>query len=322
MLRKWHCQADITIHLSPVDPVLIKSGYATLDGPDMVPVQTLRGGRETYYFPGTSLKGVLRSHFERIARTLVEGSVCLPYYDLGRANTIPLPTDSQTERAAAVGCGFRSTSNGVMTTAAVYSESCAACRLFGSLRFGGRFSIGDAYPIPESGHITSKRNGVGIDRYTGGTVPGVLFDLLVLEGGTFETHLRVVNFEGWQLAAVNLLLIDLKDEILRIGSGTSRGLGRVKGEVKSYTLTYLKRTETFKGLAELVSDEERQQYDLFSPPLPEPIPLPAPQREGLRHTYSLPDWQTRLRWLTPTFEQFLSHHGGPKGVAGQGGRRG
>lgn len=321
MLRKWHCQVDVIIHISPVDPVLIKSGYATLDGPDMVPVQTMRGGRETYYFPGTSLKGVLRSHFERTARTLVEGSVCLPYYDPGKADSIPLPVDSDAERAAAVGCGYRSTSDGATTTAAVYSESCAACRLFGSLRFGGRFSIGDAYPTEDSKHTTSKRNGVGIDRYTGGTVPGVLFDLMVLEGGTFETHLRVVNFEAWQLAAVNLLLIDLKDEILSIGSGTSRGLGRVKGEVKSYTLTYLKATKTFKGLADLVSDEERQQYGLYSTELREPIELPASQREGLRHVYTLTDWQTRLRWLTPMFEAFLSQHGGPQGVVAERERR-
>lgn len=321
MMRKWHCQADVKILLSPIDPVLIKSGYATLDGPDMVPVQTLRGGKETYYFPGTSLKGVLRSHFERIARTLKEGSVCLPYYDPGRADSIPLPTDSQVERAAAVGCGYRSTRDDRNTTAAVYSESCAACRLFGSLRFGGRFSIGDAYPTEDSKHTTSKRNGVGIDRYTGGTVPGVLFDLLVLEGGTFETHLRVVNFEAWQLAAVNLLLIDLKDEILSIGSGTSRGLGRVKGEVKSYTLTYLRETKTFKGLADLVNDEERQQYGLYLTELSEPIELPAPQRDGLRHVYTLTDWETRLRRLTPMFEGFLLHHGGPKGFEGAGKRR-
>ena len=34
MLRKWLCQADVTIRLQPIDPILIKSGYATLDGPD------------------------------------------------------------------------------------------------------------------------------------------------------------------------------------------------------------------------------------------------------------------------------------------------
>src|SRR5438552_2815083 len=109
MMRKWLCQADVAVLLEPVDPVLIKSGTATLDGPDMVPVQTLRDGKETYYFPGSSLKGVLRSHFERIARTLREGSVCLPYYDPKKAKDIPLPTDSDAERRSAVGCGFRET---------------------------------------------------------------------------------------------------------------------------------------------------------------------------------------------------------------------
>jgi len=47
MLRKWLCQADITVQLQPIDPILIKSGYATHRGPDVVaaPV-TLLEGRE------------------------------------------------------------------------------------------------------------------------------------------------------------------------------------------------------------------------------------------------------------------------------------
>jgi CRISPR-associated RAMP protein (TIGR02581 family) len=320
MMRKWLCQADIKLHIEPIDPVLIKSGYATLDGPDMVPVMTLRGGKETYYFPGTSLKGVLRSHFERIARTLVEDSVCLPYYDPGKKKEIPLPVQVSADKV--VGCSYRTTRNGMNTTAAVYAESCAACRLFGSLRYAGRFSIGDAYPTPDSKHSTSHRNGVGIDRYTGGTVPGVLFDLMVLEGGTFETHLRVTNFETWQLAAVNLLLIDLKDEMLRIGSGGSRGLGRVRGKVTSYQLTYLSKAKSFRGLHELVSEQERKEYDLHSYTPREAIELPEPHSQGLRHVYDLStDWATRLRWLTPALEDFLSYHRGPKGVVAAGGKR-
>ena len=81
MLRKWLCQADVKITIEPVDPVLVKSGYATIDGADMVPVSTFRDGQRVYYFPGTSLKGVLRSHLERIARTLKPGSVCIPYHN-------------------------------------------------------------------------------------------------------------------------------------------------------------------------------------------------------------------------------------------------
>ena len=173
MLRRWLCQADVAIVIEPVDPILVKSGHATMDGADMVPVSTFRGGKRIHYLPGSSLKGVLRSHLERIARTLRPGSVCLPYHDPNRSISIPVRVEQQS-----YGCGFRSPSNGrTDAAAAAYADSCAACRLFGSLNFGGRFSIGDAYPLPEHEPNLETRNGVGIDRFTGGTVRGVLFDL-------------------------------------------------------------------------------------------------------------------------------------------------
>ena len=51
MLRKWLCQADIKIVIEPVDPVLIKSGYATLDDAKMVPVSTFKDGKDTLLLP-------------------------------------------------------------------------------------------------------------------------------------------------------------------------------------------------------------------------------------------------------------------------------
>ncbi len=312
MLRKWLCQADVQLHLAPIDPILIKSGYATLDGPDMVPVSTFRSGEPVYYFPGSSLKGVLRSHFERIARTLKPGSVCLPYYDPKRVerSTIPDPTE-----AASYGCGFRSAGDGRPdNSATAYFEACAACRLFGSLRFAGRFSIGDAYPLPDKRPKAGQRTGVGIDRFTGGTVRGVLFELVVVEGGVFETALRVVNFELWQLAAVNFLLQDLADGMIAIGSGRSRGLGRVRAEVKKYVLSYIRPQVSVVGLAELATAEECQQYRLFSWQPPQPVPLENGTRSGLRHQYDLTtDWPTRLQPLAESLDAFLAWHQ-PMGV--------
>ncbi len=307
MLRKWLCQADVTVQLSPTDPILIKSGYATLDGPDMVPVSTLRGGKKTYFFPGSSLKGVLRSHFERIARTLRPGSVCLPYYDPKKKDQFNIPVP---EEQGSYGCGFRTPGDGRPdSSATAYHESCAACRLFGSLRFAGRFSIGDAYPLPGHEPKPGQRNGVGIDRFTGGTVRGVLFDLVVVEGGIFETAIRVTNFELWQLAAVNFLLQDLRDEIITLGSGRSRGLGRVRGEVNHYVLSYVRPQTAVAGLAELATDQERQEYRLFSWSPPEPIPLPEGRPRGLRHEYDLKEnWSTQLQPLAGSLEEFLQQH--------------
>lgn len=310
MMRKWLCQADVTVHIEPQDPVLIKSGYATIDAADMVPVRTFVQGRETYYFPGTSLKGVLRSQLERVARTLHPHSVCIPYYDSRKAD-VQIPVESE---RGAEGCGFRSRGNGRDPSAAAYSDSCAACRLFGSLKFAGRCSISDAYPLQGHAPQLEPRNGVGIDRFTGGTVKGVLFDLQVLCGGKFQTKIRLFNFELWQLAALNLLLLDLQDELLQIGSGRSRGLGRVRGQVIDYRLTYAASTDQLKGLADLATDEEQQAYGLHPWQPSDPIPLPAAQRQGLRSVYTFTEqWSSAMTGLTPALEGFLRWHGGPRG---------
>ena len=311
MLRKWLCQADIKIVIEPVDPVLIKSGYATLDDAKMVPVSTFKDGKDTYYFPGTSLKGVLRSHLERIARTLKQGSVCIPYYDKSsKKNMIPVAAEQKSH-----GCGFRSRKDGnANSSSAAYADSCAVCRLFGSLKFGGRFSISDAYPLPDHRPSPESRDGVAIDRFTGGTVPGALFDLKVLVGGKFKANLRLTNFELWQLAALNLLLSDLADEMITIGSGRSRGLGRVRITVPSYSLTYVRKVKHLAGLYQLATAEEQCNYCLHHWEPPELIKLPESESRGLRNQYDLSaDWCEKLDPLLPSFENFLEWHPGPQG---------
>ena len=135
--------------------------------------------------------------------------------------------------------------------------------------------------------MLESRNGVGIDRFTGGTVPGVLFDLQVLVGGKFEANLRLTNFELWQLAALNLLLADLADEMISIGSGRSRGLGRVRADVTSYSLTYVQPITSLVGLYQLATSEEQQNYHLHDWTPNTPIDLPTAQPRGLRQQYDL-----------------------------------
>ena len=311
MLRKWLCQADIKIIIEPIDPVLIKSGYATIDDAKMTPVLTFKDGESIHYFPGTSLKGVLRSHLERIARTLRQGKVCIPYYDnRNKKDMIPVAAEQKS-----FGCGFRSRGDSKPNpSSAAYADSCAACRLFGSLKFGGRFSISDAYPLPDHGPIVEARDGIAIDRFTGGTVRGALFDLKVLVGGKFEANLRLTNYELWQLAALNLLLSDLADEMITIGSGRSRGLGRVRITVPSYCLTYARAVEHLKGLYQLATEEEQKNYCLHHWEPPTPIELRKGESRGLRNQYDLSaDWCEKLDPLLPSFEDFLGWHPGPQG---------
>lgn len=313
MLRNWLCQADVTIEIEPVDPVLIKSGHATIDGAEMVPVSTFRNGEHVHYLPGTSLKGVLRSHFERIARTLRPGSVCIPYYNRNKEDGSKIPVDAERE---SYGCGFPP-DDAKDAAADAYAVSCAACRLFGSLRFAGRFSIGDAYPMPDHPPTLDSRNGVGIDRFTGGTVRGVLFDLQALVGGRFEAKIRVTNFELWQLAGLKLLLDDLADEMITVGSGRSRGMGRVRAAVTSFRLAYLGPAQSLVGIGQLAPPAERTAYRLHDWVLgQEANELPESETRGLRNQYELSaDWSYRLQELAPAFEAFLEWHRGPQGQA-------
>ena len=312
MLRNLLCQAEVAIEIEPVDPVLVKSGLATLDGADMAPVSTLRNGERIYYLPGTSLKGVLRSHFERIARTLRPGSVCLPYYDPNRRPPIPVESEQQS-----YSCGFRSRKNDDAPSAA-YADSCAACRLFGSLKFAGRFGIGDAYPVPNHEPAVETRNGVGIDRFTGGAVRGVLFELQALVGGRFATRIRVLNFEIWQLAGLVLLLTDLEDEMIAVGSGRSRGLGRVRAAVTSFRVTYSLEPSGLAGIGQLATPEDAQAYRLHAWLPDNPVELPSAVRRGLRWQFDLSaDWSRCRQTLTPALDAFLNWHGGPKGTVSQ-----
>lgn len=237
MLKQLVNECVIKLEIRPDGPILIKSGMATVSGPDMAFVQVWRDGAQQVYLPGSSLKGVLRSHSERIARTLQPAAVCDPF-----ART--------PDAGAACGAVFdaRKKANDPVLSrrdppadklnALVYHDSCLICKLFGSTWYAGRLATADAYaegdpPGPQL------RDGVGINRLTGGAAGGAKFDLEVITDGVFVTTLHVRNFELWQLGLVGFLLADLRDGLIRIGSGKSRGLGKVIGAVRETQIHFL-----------------------------------------------------------------------------------
>src|SRR5438270_7615543 len=79
MLKKLVNEAYCVLHITTTGPILIKSGYATVSGPDMTPVRTYRNGRLELFLPGSSLKGVFRSHLEKIICSLAPQVVCNPF---------------------------------------------------------------------------------------------------------------------------------------------------------------------------------------------------------------------------------------------------
>ena len=243
MLKQLMNEAFCTLRITTTGPLLIKSGHASVSGPDMTPVLTWRNGKQEVFLPGSSLKGVFRSHLEKIACSLNPRVVCYPF----EGNEAKQADLEQRRRDYRDSCGGMFTQIGKRgnedrkwleeRSDLVYAASCPTCRLFGSTGFIGRIAISDAYLAPNSKEIKEQRDGIGIDRLTGGASHGAKFELEVVSSGvSFETDIHLRNFEIWQLGMLFAVLQDMEDELIRVGSGRSRGLGKVKAEISGKSI--------------------------------------------------------------------------------------
>src|SRR6266704_1431195 len=259
MLKKLVNEARFRHIITTTGPLLIKSGYDTVIGPNMAPVLTYRkdqGGAFTQqvFMPGSSLKGVFRSHLEKIICSIKPQVVCDPFWRPNERNDEQQSVQNREirERDYRISCGdkfnkrqkdfeeqqrqhnrnnplaSKESENSASTTDMLYRDSCPACRLFGSTSFIGRVSIDDAYLVDPTKSRNERRDGVGIDRLTGGASHGAKFELeVVSQGVEFATTISLRNFEVWQLGMLFLVVHDMEDKLIRIGSGRSRGLGSI-----------------------------------------------------------------------------------------------
>jgi CRISPR-associated RAMP protein (TIGR02581 family) len=270
---------DLTITTD--GPILIKSGIPTLSGPDMAFVTTWRNGTQEVYLPGSSLKGTLRSHAERIARTLNQAAACNPFAEAYQSDAFcGLCFDARKKQEE-------------LDNPQVYADSCPICRLFGSTCYAGRLATEDAYAVGGAPRL-QQRDGVGIDRFTGGAAHGVKFDLEVVTEAVFATRLHLRNFELWQLGLLGFVLTDLADGLIRVGAAKSRGLGRVRGAVGKVRIDFLGANAPrpadgrvpIMGVGGLVLQSMAQAYDLAHPDeVNVAVPANSPVTNRLRTTY-------------------------------------
>src|SRR5579859_824644 len=129
MLRHLVNQCRLTVRLSTADPILIKAGAANTRDIELAAVRTIRDGREEVYLPGSSLKGAVRSHCERIARTLNDAGACDP---LARSGPYRSCNDVLDEREHPRSGGQRPGGQGAAGPASTYRDSCPICRIFGT----------------------------------------------------------------------------------------------------------------------------------------------------------------------------------------------
>ena len=277
-------QAIIKLAISPVGPLLIKASDQGADPtkPDMEFVETYHAGGRSVYLPGSSLKGAIRSHCERIVRTLggekaSDGNVWA---------CDPLDRKSPCQEL-----GKRHKEN----TAAIYKDSCTICQIFGSHEMGSHLRIADAYPVNLEEVKREERNGVAIDRVYGSVAVGP-FNFEVLTAGEFTTTISVKNFTTAQLALIALAIRDFDEQRVSIGFAKSRGLGQVNMEFKHVAIYYptavvednqiellgqlskkLTDNNFVVGAGELVNADDRQAYGF---PESDVVNADVPIREG------------------------------------------
>ncbi len=217
MFRKVYNQAVLEGRLVPDGPVLIVEGGASLDpvAPDLAFVRTMRGGEPTVYLPGSSLKGVLRAHAERLLWTEIGA---------GAAES-PFEDGKRREKAKEL------KGKDKPDTAAIYEVSCEADCLFGSTVLAGRFRVGDAYPpdaaASDAANRTEIRYGVAIDRAKQSVKHGP-FEQEAVVGGAFAFKAVLENYELWMLALVLQVFDDLDAGLVQVGHGKSRGFGSMR----------------------------------------------------------------------------------------------
>lgn len=264
MHKRFVNQCTLDISLVPKGPVLVKSGKEGADPtkPDMEFVETYHAGGRSIYFPGSSLKGAIRAHAERIVRTL--GSDHRPSDPAQLWASDPLDRDS-----------FKYLDK-EGDAQKVYRLSSFTDQLFGSVAIASRLRIEDAYPADVKQVKTEERNGVAIDRVFGSVAVGP-FNYQVCTAGEFQTKIHLKNFTLEQLGLLGLVLRDLNEGWFGLGFAKSRGMGLVEVKLKQATVDYpgcVLRDEqicllggdhhwprtALIGAGAFLSDAERQRY--------------------------------------------------------------
>ena len=181
---------------------------------------------DQWVLPGSSLRGVLRSQAEKIARTLVtrwsnnkdEFLLRCPAGDPNNSRFADKPLAN---------------SDCLLRDAGIDSEALArivpdqldlADRLFGGVLLGSRLLVEDGKLIntPQ----LKAMDFLAIDRFTGGGRESAKFDALVLWKPAFKMRLRLDNPEAWELGWLLLTLRDLHEGLMTVGFGAAKGFGQ------------------------------------------------------------------------------------------------
>lgn len=220
-------QMRLDFSIVPKGPLLIRSGRQGADPTraQLECVRTTVDGQPSVYIPGSSLKGVMRSHAERLLTS--EGLAITPTFDRAAQKAFNQKTSGDE----------------------AHRGTCPLGRTFGNLHLKSRTAVTDLLPGGHSpvgsddrrrqlelANAVEIRNGVAIDRLLGSAAGGALFDREAVVQGRFDGRIVLRNVQLYQLAMVLLVLRDLDEGFIQLGSSTSRGHGFVSVDWRSLVI--------------------------------------------------------------------------------------
>lgn len=214
---------------------------------DLLVIRTVEG---TPFIPGSSLRGVLRGHVERIVRTFENQ----PGNGKGACNpTCPsewcIPAEERRELVQKSPQEYEEQ---------IYLHSCRVCRVFGSPWFASRIRIADL-PLLTRNVEPELRDSVAIDREKESVANK--FDFEALPAGVrFRLDILAENLDDEEMGLLLLGLRELEAGNILVGGFKGRGLGRVC--LESLTIKHVKRENLKRYLIDHTMDdfpETRQQ---------------------------------------------------------------
>jgi CRISPR/Cas system CSM-associated protein Csm3 (group 7 of RAMP superfamily) len=243
--RRW---VTITGTLQAQGPLLTND--ATISGQtgfDHAPLLAQLGDWEHPVLAGSGLRGVLRSHAERIARTLATRKASGEKVFL---HTCPAcsPVESDADEPLA-SCDALLRGKVSANDEVDDEHLCLACRLFGSTRRGSRLLV-EVARFEGDKPVLKMMDFLAVDRFTCGGAEGAKFDALALWKPAFKLRLYLENPAPWELGWLALVLRDLQEGWLTVGFGAAKGFGRVKLQDWTATFGYLTSEDLPAGLEE------------------------------------------------------------------------
>lgn len=238
-------------------PLLTDDATASgLSGFDHAPLLATLGDWTKPVLSGAGLRGVLRSHAERIARTLVTHQAmrqadpeeyflthCPACDPLTRR---PRPEDTTTTLESCDSL-LRHQAGLDENEEVEPGQLCLACRLFGSTRRGSRLIVEDAPYTGDGLPVYKMSDFLAIDHFTGGGAEHLKFDALALWKPAFRVQIFLEDPEEWELGWLTLVLRDLADGWLHVGFGAAKGFGQVKITEGTLRLATLDASKVQKG---------------------------------------------------------------------------